>query len=80
VAESGVSISGDELGPIRRLFGPVEGDSTSVGPTDASPASEYRVGGYFMIGAGEEQAAELAESHPHRRNGGWVEVAPVVMR
>jgi len=33
-----------------------------------------------MIGAGEEQAAELAESHPHRRNGGWVEVAPVVMR
>ena len=33
-----------------------------------------------MVGAGEEEAVLLAENHPHRSYGGWIEVVPVVVR
>ena len=79
VAESGVAISGDELAPERERFGPTQVVSDGAAAV-AGPPTEYYVGGYFMIGVGSDEAAELAENHPHRRYGGWVDVVPVVVR
>ncbi len=79
VGESGVAVSGEELGSSRQLLGPT--NLVAQGAAGATgPPSEYRLGGYFMLGAGEEEALALAENHPHRRHGGWVEVAAVVVR
>jgi len=79
VAESGVALSGDELGLRDGMFGPddLRSGESAAGP---GPSNEYRLGGYFMVDADEAEATRLARGHPHLKYGGWVEVVPVVRR
>lgn len=72
VARSGSPISGDELGPSRTIGGSVGG---------AGPASDARIGGYFLVHAENAEAADrLARDHPHVGHGGWIDVAPILQR
>ena len=69
----GISLSGNELGPERATIAPNGG-----GPV---PPQDLTLGGYFLLEAESPEAARLlAEGHPHLRNGGWVELAPIVSR
>ena len=73
LAATGMTISGDELGPDRVLL-PPEGLASA-------PPDHLELGGYFIVGArGVDEARAVAESHPHRLRGGWIEVAPIVVR
>jgi hypothetical protein len=77
VASGGTPISGDELGSPRTLLPPDGREPTP--PADATAG--LRLGGYFLVATGSSDAAEaLARDHPHRVNGGWVEVVPLVGR
>ena len=70
VAESGVSIAGNELSPSRAFAG--------VRPPAGEPAL---LGGYFVVFADDaDTALRLAERHPHLVHGGFIEVAPIVVR
>ena len=79
VGQSGIPISGDELGPSSRMLGPTSFLAPSASSGSGAPGA-YHLGGYFLVDAGEEEALTLAENHPHRSYGGWVEVVPVIVR
>jgi len=71
LAESGIAVSGEELG-AERVF---------VGDVAPSALEESRVGGFFLVDAETlDEARSLAEGHPHVAAGGAIEVAPVVRR
>jgi hypothetical protein len=80
VEEDGTLITGDELAPARAYAGP----ETTGEPDDDSPIApgpDARVSGFFLVRAGSmEAAARIAATHPHRENGGWIEVAEIVRR
>lgn len=94
VAEAGTEISGHELARPRiyAMPTPTDGgnpvrqslpqDSARRGSGEpAGRVREARIGGFFLVRAESLQdAAGIAESSPHRRNGGWVEVAEIVER
>lgn len=72
LAQSGVSIMGEELGMERARVG-AESSMPPVGAT--------RVGGYFVVDAPSLEAARhLVEGHPHIASGGAIEIAPIVDR
>ena len=76
LASAGVGISGEELST----------DVTWVAPLDrsAGPPREpggLHVSGYFLVDVPDAATARrIAESHPHRAHGGWLEIVPVAVR
>ena len=77
VANKGIQVAGEELAPGGEFLGPSPSDGD---PGGQGPSNEYRVGGYFVLGTDVSGAMTLAETHPHRRSGGWIQVVPVVVR
>ena len=67
VATEGIPIEGDELSYDRTVVG--------------RPGPDGLVGGYFVVEASDAGRAQaIAATHPHVRNGGWIEVVPIVTR
>ena len=70
---SSESITGRALSPRRTVV------RTPADATSPASADEPHIGGYFMVQVETEaQAVELAQSHPHLTNGGWIEVVQLV--
>jgi hypothetical protein len=68
IASSGAHVSGEKLDDRAIVLG---------GEPGADPDAND-LGGFFIISAGDDQAAEaLARTHPHLRHGGRVLIRPV---
>lgn len=49
-----------------------------VGVEPPTGTPERTIGGFFIIGADSmDEAVEVAENHPHRARGGWIQVRPI---
>lgn len=71
----GTTVTGNELDPARSFAGSLA-DADRPGGRSGS-----MIGGYFLVTAPDLETVEaLAETHPHVSNGGWIEVAPIVVR
>lgn len=67
VSATGVFIRGAELSPVARLVG--------APPMDALAEGLATVGGYFIIEApSEEDAVRLAQTCPHVKHGGTIQI------
>ena len=87
VAAAGTWITGQELAPPRIYANPLDGGTDGDPGGDPSPEppgevrADARIGGLFLVRAESLQdAARIAATHPHRANGGWIEVAEIVHR
>jgi hypothetical protein len=68
IASGGVHVSGEKLEDRAMLLGAAQG--AHLDPDD--------LGGFFIVGARDDQAAEaLARTHPHLNYGGRVLVRPI---
>lgn len=75
VSAAGATTTGNELA-LTRSFAGEQPAANSEGP-EGAPV----IGGYFLVSADDEATVRaLAEAHPHVRYGGWIEVAPIIVR
>ncbi len=75
---AGRLVSGQPLMQDRELLQPSDGSVSTPDQLSPDVPNGYLMGGYFIISATDfEEAVRVAETHPHRANGGWIEVRPI---